>query len=266
MTRIIRSLAVLLLTLTVLSNSYAQLSEEELAKIAQNPLANLISLPFQNSINTDVGPFDRTQNIFKFQPVFPFADGKVITRLVIPIVRQPDVFHESESSTGLSDINFTAFYTSSVGEVNLGVGPIINFPTAKDNLGPQEWGLGPSLVAVVKPGNFVMGALVNNVWSVENDNLNSMLIQLFINYNLPSGTYLTTAPAITANWKADRDNTWTIPLGLGIGKIVKIGGQIPLNLSGGAYYNVISPDFVGSKWSFKLSATVLLPTTIFKKK
>lgn len=264
----IRSLAVLLLTLTFLSRSQAQLSEEELAKIAQNPLANLISLPLQYSINTGVGPFDRTQQIFKFQPVIPFAEGKIVTRVIVPFVSQPDIFRESGTTSGISDINLTAFYTTSIGEVKLGFGPVVNFPTAKENLGPQEWGLGPSLVAVIKPGDFVMGALINNVWSVENDNLNSMLIQLFVNYNIPNsdGAYLTTAPAITANWNARDNNKWTVPLGLGVGKIVKIGGQLPLNLSAGAYYNVERPNLVGSDWSFKLGATVLLPTVILKKK
>ena len=263
---LIRSLAIFVLALTFLSQNQAQLSQEELAKIAQNPLANLISLPFQHSINTGIGPFDRTQQIFKFQPVFPFAEGKIVTRLIVPFVSQPDILHESGATSGISDINLTAFYTTTIGEVKVGFGPSINIPTAKENFGPKEWGLGPSLVAVIKPGKFVMGALFNNVWSVENDNLNSMLIQLFVNYNLPNGTYLTTAPAITANWNSKDNNFWTVPLGMGAGKIVKIGGQLPLNLSVGVYYNVERPNFVGSDWSFKVGATVLLPTAIFKKK
>lgn len=261
-----RTLAVLLLTLLFNAQGQAQLSEEELAKIAQNPLANLISLPFQNSTYTKIGPFDRTQNILKFQPVIPFAEGKIIARAIVPLIRQPDIFGETGATSGFGDINLTAFYTTKLGEVNIGVGPIVNLPTAKENLGFQEWGVGPSIVAVVKPGNFVMGALVNNVWSVESNDVSNMLIQLFINYNLPDGNYLTTAPAISANWKAPENNKWTVPLGLGAGKILKIGGKIPLNVSAGAYYNVVRPDLTGSDWSFNVGATVLLPTAMFKKK
>lgn len=257
-------LVYVLLSATI--SAKAQLSEEELAKIAQNPLANLISLPFQNSINTGIGPNDRTQYLMKFQPVVPFAEGKVIVRAIVPYVSQPSLLGESGSTNGFSDINLTAFYVASAGEAKIGFGPIINFPTAKDGLGAKEWGLGPSLVAVIKPGNFVMGALINNVWSLESDNINKMLIQLFINYNLPNGTYLTSAPAITANWNARPGNKWTVPLGMGVGKIMKLGGKLPLNLQAGAYYNVEKPQFIGEDWSIKIGATILLPTAIFKKK
>ncbi len=265
MTLILRAIMVSTFMIVASLNAQAQLSEEELAKIAQNPLANLISLPFQNSINTGIGPHDRTQNILKFQPVVPFADGKIIVRAIVPYVSQPDILGESGSNSGFSDVNLTAFYVASIGEVKVGFGPIINFPTAEQGLGAKEWGLGPSVVAVVKPGNFVMGALVNNVWSVESDQVNNMLIQLFINYNLPNGTYLTTAPAITANWKAHPGNKWTVPVGMGIGKVMKVGGKIPLNVQAGAYYNVKKPQIVGEDWSFKFGATLLLPTAIFKK-
>lgn len=266
MKQVVRSLAALFILFLAFTQAQAQLSEEELAKIAQNPLANLISLPFQNSVNTGVGPNNRTQYILKFQPVIPFAEGRIIARAIIPYVDQPNILRESGSVSGFSDINLTAFYTASLGEVNIGFGPIINFPTAKAGLGAREWGIGPSLVAVVKPGNFVMGALVNNVWSVESDNINSMLLQLFVNYNLPNGAYLTTAPAITANWNARPGNRWTIPLGLGAGKVVRLGGQLPLNVQAGTYYNVEKPAFTGEDWSFKVGATLLLPTALFRKK
>lgn len=258
------ALIALLLSLNP-TNIHAQLSEEELAKIAQNPLANLMSLPIQNSFNTGIGPKDRTQYIMNFQPVIPFAEGKIITRTVVPLVNQPNILDESGSTTGFSDITFSAFYTTSIGEVNIGLGPVLNFPTAKEGLGAGEWGVGPTMVVVVKPGNFVMGALINNIWSIQNDDINQMLIQLFINYNFENGTYLTTAPAITSNWNASPDNRWTVPLGLGAGKIVKLGGKIPLNVQAGAYYNVEKPRFLGSDWSFKLGATLLLPTAMFKK-
>ncbi|MCB9317617.1 MAG: transporter, partial [Lewinellaceae bacterium] len=168
-----RLAAVLLLTLTVLSNIQAQLTEAELAKIAQNPLANLISLPFQNNTNFGVGPYNRTQNITNFQPVLPFADGKIIARVVVPFVSQPNILSETGSSNGFSDITFSAFYAhGGDNKVSWGVGPVVNIPTAGEGLGAKEWGIGPSFVAVVKPGNWVIGALVNNVWSIGNDKIN----------------------------------------------------------------------------------------------
>jgi hypothetical protein len=112
-------------------------------------------------------------------------------------------------------------------------------------------------------GPWVLGALINNVWSVGGDDdradVNQMLIQPFINYNFPKhpGRYLTFSPIITADWEADGDNRWTIPIGLGIGQIVKLG-KLPLNLQASAYYNVEKPDF-GAEWQLRLQAAFLFP-------
>ena len=64
-----------------------------------------------------------------------------------------------------------------------------------------------------------------------------------LNYNFPHGFYLTTAPIITANWKADSDNRWVVPVGGGFGKIVKLG-RLPLNLQLSAYDNVVTPNYL----------------------
>lgn len=63
----------------------------------------------------------------------------------------------------------------------------------------------------------MFGAIVNNVWSFAGDDkrpdVSQMLIQPFVNYNLPDAWYLSAFPVITANWKASSDNRWTVPLG-----------------------------------------------------
>ena len=250
--------------LSILCN--AQESKEELAKASQNPLANLMSFPFQNNTSFGLGPYDRNQNVLNFQPVLPFFKGKLITRTIIPIITQPDIQSESVSTTGLGDINFTAFYSSSLKGLLWGIGPVVGFPTASNsNLGSKEWTLGPSLVLLSMPGKWVLGCIANNAWSIGNSNVNSFLFQYFVNYNLKDGAYLTSAPILTANWNASPDDKWTVPFGLGAGKIVKVGGKIPLNLQAGAYYNVIKPEN-GGDWSLRVMAVVLLPTSILKKK
>ena len=243
---------------------HGQLTEEDLAKIAQDPIANIISIPFQNNTTFGVGPFDRTLNITNLQPVIPMADGKIIARVILPIVNQPNVFAESGNFNGIGDVNLSVFYTKK-GKVSWGVGPVFNLPTAGDNLGIQEWGVGPSVVGVVKPGNWVIGMLINNVWSLESDNA-AFTVQPFINYNLPNGYYLSTSPKVVANWQADSDNRWTIPMGIGIGKIVKPKGFLPFNIQVGADYLIESPELSGGDWTFKFTFTALIPKAIFKKK
>ena len=240
-------------------------SDEELAKKAQNPIANLISLPFQNNTSFDIGPHDRTQNVLNIQPVIPFdlGDWNLITRTIAPVVYQPDVLSESGGTWGLGDINATLFMSpKSDSDFMWGAGPIFSFPTATDDvLGTGKWGIGPSGVVVYTPGDWVLGALVNNVWGAggdsDRDNTNRGLFQYFVNYNLPDSWYLTSAPIITADWKEDQDDRFIVPFGGGIGKIFRIGRQ-PINTSVQAYYNVVRPD-AGPRWSLRLQIQFLFP-------
>ncbi len=142
-------------------------AQEELAKAVQNPVASLISLPFQNNINFGVGPDDKVQNVLNIQPVWPFAltdDINLITRTIAPVISQPGIRPGDDRTNGLGDINFTAFFSpANSGKVIWGVGPVAVFPTATDDvLGTDKWSLGPSAVLLTMPGNWVMGILVSN--------------------------------------------------------------------------------------------------------
>jgi hypothetical protein len=134
-------------------------------------------------------------------------------------------------------------------------------PTATDDkLGADKWGVGASVVLLTMPGNWVIGSLISNVWSVGGSgqqDINLLTWQYFINYNLPDSWYLTTAPIITANWEDDSDNRWTVPIGGGVGKIFKIGKQA-VNAQVSAYKNVESPR-LGAEWQFRLQLQFLFP-------
>jgi len=77
------------------------------------------------------------------------------------------------------------------------------------------------------------------------------------NYNLPDGWDLVTSPVISANWEASSDDTWTIPVGGGFGKIFKIGKQ-PMNAQIQAFYNVEKPEY-GADWQLRLQLQFLFP-------
>ena len=167
-----------------------------LAKVAQNPIANTISLPFQNNTNFDVGPQKKTHNILNIQPVYPFslnADWNLITRTIVPVISQPALAPGQERENGLGDIQFSAFFSPKqlVGGWVWGVGAIAQLDTATDErLGQGVWGLGPTAVALYLGKTWVYGALINNVWSVlakddERRSVNQMLLQPFVNYNFP---------------------------------------------------------------------------------
>ena len=223
---------------------------QELAKQAQNPIANLISVPFQNNSNFNYGPRERTQNILNFQPVIPFKlteDWNLITRTIVPIVHQPSLAKGETSDNGLGDVNPTLFFATSIAkDVLVGFGPTFTLPTSsQDSLGARKWSAGPAAVAVWTPGKWVVGGLINNQWSFAGDSdersVNAMLLQPFVNYNIADGWYLTSSPIITADWNArESKDTWTVPVGGGVGRLFRLG-KLPINASIQAFDNVETP-------------------------
>ena len=199
----------------------AQASATDLAKQTQNPVADLISVPFQHNFNFNTGPNDKTVWVMNVQPVIPITltkDWNLITRWITPIINQPSLAPGVDAAFGLGDIN-PSFFLSPAGskEFIWGIGPTFTFPTASTReLGAGKWSLGPTAVALTMQGPWVVGALINNQWSVAgwgDENVNQMLLQPFVNYNFPGGLYLTSAPIITADWNAESSQRWIVPLG-----------------------------------------------------
>jgi len=135
--------------------SRAEMSAEELAKLAQNPVGNLVSVPFQNNTNFNTGPLSGTQNILNIQPVYPIEvnkDRNIITRTILPLIWQPEFVPGQGDTFGLGDIQLSAFLSpSSPGPGGLiwDVGTIVQAPTNIDDvLGNKNWGLEPTAVVL----------------------------------------------------------------------------------------------------------------------
>jgi hypothetical protein len=246
----------------------------ELAKKTQNPIADLISLPFQNNLNVGYGAKDApepssTQYVLNIQPVVPVKvtdELNLITRPIIPVIRQPDLIDGGET-WGLADIQLQTYLSpSGTDKVTWGVGPVLQFPSATNGkkLGTEKWSAGPGLVVLTQPGKWVIGALANNLWSFagdsDRDNVNLMTVQPFVNYNFEKGWYVSASPIITANWAAHgSDNTWTVPVGGGFGRIIRIG-KLPVNLNAQAFTNVVKPDDdPTADWTLRLQVQFLFP-------
>jgi len=240
---------------------------ETLQKATQNPVADLISLPFQNNTNFGIGSNDRTQNVLNIQPVIPShlnESWNLITRIIQPIAWQPNPAESSGGDFGLGDMNPTFFISPAhPGGLIWGLGPTFILPTATtSSLGQGKWSTGPAFVALAQPGNWTLGLLINNVWSVagssDRASVNQMLLQYFINYNLQKGWYITIQPIITANWAAAQgSDVWTVPIGGGVGRIMKAGSQ-PVNISAQAYANVAYPSGA-SPWGIRVQFALLFP-------
>jgi hypothetical protein len=260
--------AAVAISLLAAGQANAEMSAEELAKLAQNPVGNLISLPFQNNTNFNFGPEKGTQNVLNIQPVIPISvdpEWNIITRTIVPVISMPALSPDIGSTNGIGDIVFTAFLSpAKPGEWIWGIGPVVQLPTnSSAELGNKNWGLGPSAVVLhLDHGSpWVYGALVNNIWSLTSNkqggSYNNGLIQPFVNYNFPEGFYLTSAPIWTVDWKADGGQQWTVPLGGGVGKIFHLG-KLPVNTSIAVYYNVVKPDF-GANWQVRAQVQLMFP-------
>ncbi len=228
----------------------------DLRASAQNPISSMVSLPLK--LTADQGAKNGNGTILNINPVIPVTvgDWNLVNRALIPLAHvdgaipsanNPNPQGGSSSASGLGDINYSLFFSPvKYDKVIWGVGPSINLPTANDDqLGSGKWSAGPTAVALMLPKWGSMGILGRQLWSFagssRRDDVNQTLIEPFVNYNLNDGWYLITDLVITANWEAKSKNTWTVPLGGGVGKLFKIGDQA-VNAKLEAYYNVEKPD------------------------
>jgi hypothetical protein len=203
--------------------------EQSLAKQSQNPVGDVVSLPFENNVLFGLGPSDSHAYVLNLKPVYPVRLGKLnlINRLILPVIyaEGQDVTLSEEqaqllgfggeirlangSAFGLGDTTYQAFFSpAEPGKLIWGVGPAFVFPTATESrFASDKWSAGISAVALAMPGRWVVGMLVQNVWSVagdrDADDVNQFMVQPFANYNLDGRWYLNTSPVITSNWEAD---------------------------------------------------------------
>ena len=237
-----------------------------LAKKSQNPVSDLVSIPFQHNLNYGVGSSRRTQWLMNMQPVIPTklnADWNLISRVILPITYRP--LGLESSATGTGDATVSMFFSpSKAGRLIWGAGPVLGLPTASDkSLGGEKWTAGPTAVALTMQGNWVLGSLVSNSWSYAgNDSrakVNFGLLQPFVNYNVPTakGFALSFSPIITADWTAPKGQKLVFPVGGGISQTF-IAGRLPMSLSFALYYNVVRPDGFPN-WNLRVAYALLLP-------
>ena len=243
-------------------------------KTSQNPVGNITIVPFQNNFNYGYGPYTRLQYNLNVQPVVPIMLSPkmtLIARTIVPVVNQPSPESPAvctspggcPSTFGLSDVQEQLFFAPKTkpGQLIWALGPIFQFPTATPNtLGSGKWSAGPDAVALVMPGDWVLGTLVTQLWSVagipSRPNVNSLLVQPFVNYNLKGGWAISSAPIVTSN--ANLPGTkWTVPLGGGFSRTFKDGDQL-MSLGVLYYTNVVRP-LAAPQTTLRVSWSLLWP-------
>jgi hypothetical protein len=238
----------------------------ELAKKLSNPIASLISVPFQNNTDYGIGTLKGTRNTMNFQPVVPISLSKnlnLITRMVLPIVTQYNVSSIGQKENGLSDAVVSAFFspTNSKKGFTWGVGPVLLIPTGtNDFLTGKKFGVGPTAIALHQSNGLTVGALVNQIWSVAGNSsradISQFFAQPFLTYNWKTGAGLGGSMEWTQNWKTNSSTLWFIP---SISGLTSLGKQ-KVSLAIGPRFNLAAPSGNSkTDWGWRAVVVLLFP-------
>ncbi len=244
--------------------------DAELAKKLQNPVADLISVPFQNNWDFGIGPAHAMEYTLKFQPVIPVSissNYNVIIRTIVPVIHldavdnnplAPAVARESHSGLGDTTQSFFLSPKKPVCGWVIGAGPVLYYPTATDSvLGAGKWGAGPTIVVLRQQHGWTYGILANHIWSYAgwgDTAVNSTFLQPFLTYTTKKKTTYGVNTESTYNWE---NSEWTVPLNFSVQQLVKIC-KLPVAFQFGYRYYADKPSG-GPDWGLRFDVTFLFP-------
>src|SRR6266478_1445908 len=238
------------LSLGAVTESSAEPSASELNRELTNPVSSIWSISNQfNNFELNNGQWNNNWN---FQPVMPVSltkDLNLITRPVMPfynIVPHETSPGEFARDAGLGDLALLELLSPAhSGNWVLGAGPTFIFPTTTSHFtGQGKWQAGPSVVVGYLTKEFFLGVFPQQWWSIGGERWS-------IGY---SGNIL-------ADWTAPSEDVWTVPVGLGLGKVVKLG-RLPVKIQLAVQYMPVHPRISGQEWNVQVQITPVIPKLI----
>ena len=237
--------------------------DADLAKQLSNPVASLISVPFQSNYDCCFGPEDAGRFTLNIQPVVPLKlteDWNVVIRTIVPVIWQDATVAGGDDSFGFGDITQSFFFTPAAAKNGLtwAVGPAILYPSGNDELGTEKWGLGPTALLLKQSGPTTVGFLANHIWSVagekNRDDVSTTFLQPFYSYTTAKATTFSINTEASYDWKGDN---WVVPINLNVAQLTKIGKQ-PIQIGVGGRYYLEKPKG-GPDWGIRTVLVLLFP-------
>jgi hypothetical protein len=241
--------------------------ETALAMQLSNPVAALISVPLQLNYDQDIGPADHGDRwVLNVQPVIPFDlndEWNLISRTILPLVSQSDIFPGAGSQDGVGDVVQSVFFSpkapTSSGWI-WGAGPVLLLPTgSEDLLTTDQWGAGPTVVLLKQSNGWTRGVLANHLWSFAGDDdradVNATFLQPFLTYTTPTQWTFGLNTESTYDWEAEQ---WSVPVNASASRLLRIGTQL-VSVGGGLRYWLDSPDSGAEGLGARITVTFLFP-------
>ena len=252
------------LLLSISAQAQEAAAEPDLAQQLANPVASLISVPFQANWDVGIGVNDATRFTLNIQPVIPLSlneEWNLIVRTILPVIDAESPAPGIDDASGLGDTVQSFFFSPKkpVGGWILAAGPVALWPTATDSqLGGEQWGAGPTALALRQKGPWTFGMLTNHLWSYAGDDaraeVNATFIQPFVSYITSTKTTFTVNSETTYDWTGQQ---WSVPVNLVISQLFKVGSQPMQAFVGGRYY-LEGPDG-GPEWGLRAGLVLLFP-------
>jgi len=252
------------LLLSISAQAQEAAAEPDLAQQLAKPGASLISVPFQAYWDFGIGVNDATRFTLNIQPVIPLSlneEWNLIVRTILPVIDAESPAPGIDDASGLGDTVQSFFFSPKkpVGGWILAAGPVALWPTATDSqLGGEQWGAGPTALALRQKGPWTFGLLTNHLWSYAGDNaraeVNATFIQPFVSYITSTKTTFTINSETTYDWTGQQ---WSVPVNVVISQLFKVGSQPMQAFVGGRYY-LEGPDG-GPEWGLRAGLVLLFP-------
>jgi hypothetical protein len=239
--------------------------DADLAQQLSNPVASLISVPFQYNYDEGFATGNGNRSLVNIQPVVPISlnsDWNLISRTILPAVWLDDVTPGSGTQKGYGNITQSLFFSPAAptaGGIIWGAGPVFVLPTGSDSIANDQWGAGITAVALRQTGPWTVGALANHIWSVSDEDIyghsSTTFLQPFISHTTPTAATFALNTESVYDWENDQ---WSVPINITVSQLLKLGRQ-PVQIGAGVRYWAESPAGGPKGWGARVTLTFLYP-------